>query len=156
MNGMRVKLAELKAKVKEEKLKLHKKLSKEYHKLFKFMDVLVVVMILTNFLAVGMTNMLVMKQQPDKKLYEANPVQIAAGNYEQHEDVNYWNYLNTFIFNFFMWIVLIFCYIFYRRSIYTELQLTIMMVIVFYYFTIVGIDFFNDFGFMLGQLLYRG
>ena len=154
MSGSRVKLAKLKAQAREEKLKLHKDLSNKYFKLFRFMDILVAIIILTNFMAIGMTNILAVKQQPEQELFEANPVQVVVGEYEQHEEVNYWNYMSSIVFNFFMWLVLIACYIFCRRAIYTERQLTVMMIAVLYYFTIIGIDFFNNLGFLIGRLIY--
>jgi len=154
MNGSRTRLAELKAQTKEEKFKLHKDLSARYYKLFKFMDILVVIIILTNFLAVGLTNTLAVKKQPTSVLHESNPVQVVVGDYEQHEQVNYWNFLTSIVFNFIIWFVLIACYIFCRRTIYTEMHLTVMAIFVCFYFVIIGYDFFNNLGFMVGRLVY--
>ncbi|KKN25450.1 hypothetical protein LCGC14_0884820 [marine sediment metagenome] len=149
----RVSLAVLKAEEKELKQRLHDDLNKKHRQLFIFMDILIVAIILFNFGAVVITNVIAMKVEPKTvEILEVNPVRAEITGLELHED---WK---PIFFNFILtvggWFLIIWAYVYHRRRVYTNTQLTLLLAIVIGYSFLFGLDFFNNFGYLIGGLVY--
>jgi len=134
----------------------HNRLYSSHKAMFRLMDIAVVLLILMNFGAVALTNALVVKKYPKlvEILSEANVVQAKMNDYEVHP--NAMPLLKAFIRQAMIWAFILFSYIYYRSRIWTELQLGVMVSIVCFYFIICGRDFFNDFGYYIGKLMFGG
>ena len=110
--------------------------------------------ILFNFGAVCITNVLVVKDQPEvmHSLAEANPIHAKANNLKVHPQ--YVEVMSALARQAVLWFILIFIYLYYRKIIYSDIQLVLFGTIVLYYFVLTGWDFFNDFGYLLGGWIF--
>ena len=142
--------------IRQEQRKEHRRLYMGHRAMFRLMDIAVVLLIVMNFGAVGLTNMLVIRKTPELALNftEANPTQGKLNDYEMHP--NAVPIIRAFVIQSILWVVLLLVYIIYRNRIWTELQLGVMVSVVCFYFIICGRDFFNNFGYWLGKVLFGG
>ena len=144
--------------IKDNKKQMHKDFVIINKKTLRYMDIIAVVCILFNFFALMMTNVMVMKEAAAVDevivLKEANPAMAQAGGYEQHPDGL--QFMKVIIRFAVMWSILAFCYIHYRRTVYTEQALGMMMFLLAYYVALLGYDFFNNFGYLVGKVIFGG
>ena len=142
--------------IRQEQRKEHRRLYREHKAMFRLMDIAIVLIILMNFGAVALTNLMVVKEQPKvlEGLREANVVQAKMNDWEVHLEAT--RTMKIFINQAIIWAFILFCYIYYRSRIYTELQLGIIISLVCFYFIICGRDFFNNFGYFIGRLMFGG
>lgn len=138
--------------IKRQQSREHGELLKRQAIVFKLMDTMVLLLVFMNFGAVALTNVLLIKQQPDAVLSEANTIQAEAHGYEKHPQAS--SLIKTLVYQAFLWAILLFCYIYYRRRVYTEKQMWFMLGFVSFYFMLCGIDFFNNYGFCVGRMLF--
>ena len=141
--------AKIKHEIKEERRALHQKFYIQRKTIFRFMDILVGLMILFNFIAIASTNYMVVKTTPAEQVMqikEVNPVQAKLNDYELHPE--YKQILTSFFKQIGLWFVMIAGYIYYRRTIFTDCALNIMLTLVLFYFTVLGWDCFNDLGYL--------
>ena len=138
--------------LKEEK----KKLAKEFRSIergwFRYLDIGMALVILFNIGALVLTNVMVMKENPQHELREVNPVQANLNGYELHEESN--DILNALAKQFLMYTLLIGYYIFLRLYTFTEEGLFNMIVMVSIMLLAIVLDFVNDYGYYLGKVLY--
>ena len=150
------KKAELNDEIKIEKKRMHKRFVEINKRLFITLDILVMVIILFNMGAAFMTKAMVVKKTFDAgkelKVYEINSVVAEQGNYEPHPKAE--EYFKVILVNLFRWSIMLFAYIYFRRTIYTEESLIILIGIIAFYFFAWGVDFFNDAGYFVGNLIY--
>ncbi len=115
-----------------------------------------------NFGAVFLTNMMVMKQNAieveagiaePKVFKEVNPVQAELNNYEPHPESK--ELINALLKQVALWFVMIFFYVYFRRTVFTEDVLNLMIIFVSFYFLVLGWDFFNDYGFFTGKVVFQ-
>ena len=134
----------------------HNRLYSSHKAMFKLMDIAVVLIIIMNFGAVALTNLMVVKEQPKvlTALREANVVQAKINDWEVHPEAA--RTMIIFVKQALIWAFILFCYIYYRNRIWTEFQLGIMILLVCFYFIICGRDFFNNFGYFIGKLMFGG
>ena len=134
----------------------HNRLYSSHKAMFRLMDIAVVLMILMNFGAVALTNMIAVRQQPKivENLTEANIVHAKVGNYEVNPEAK--RTMKIFVSQAMIWAFILFCYIYYRNRVWNEFQLGLMVSVVCFYFIICGRDFFNNFGYWLGKVLFVG
>lgn len=164
----------LKENLKYAKRQQHNYLYKEYKSLFIFMDILVVLMMLMNFGALFTTNLLVsQKNYENSKItgepvtyIEANAGGFAAKELETIEDIGLTSKelieskkkvsaeIRLFLLFALYWIVILAMYMISRIKCYSHLHLTIMVVVILWYFTLLSMDFVNDFGFYIGKVLF--
>ena len=133
---------------------LHKTMIKKYKWLFIAMDIIVVFMILINYGAVIITNMLVVRENPDVEIQEANAIQAELNDYKQHVDGQ--TVMMAIFIQAIMWGVLLFVYLYHRITIGTYKEMLLMCFIVLFYLYLISFDFINDFGYLLGKLIYGG
>ena len=152
----------------------HCELVKDNKYIFKLMDIMVIIIILMNFGALTLTNMMVSKQDYKEAeeqnktciFFEENKVQAKLNNFQTIEDLNISEgekeiinaeikeSLITGLRQCFWWAILLACYIYYRNTIYSNKGLYVMLLIINIEFWILGYDFFHDFGLYVGMLLY--
>ena len=135
---------------------LNKKIKREYKNVFLLMKILVLLSLVMNFGAVFMTNMLVMKQNPAAVIVEANPVMARTHNLESATVQRGINLMFMLAIQSVIWAIFLFGFFYSMGHIYTRKQMYWAAFIVFFYFIVLGIDFFNDFGFFIGKLAYGG
>ena len=146
------KLNNIKEDFKQERNVLHKKLVERYTWAFKTLDVLMIMVILMNFGAAFLTSLMVAKEKPEMEFVEANPIQAEMKGYETTPEAK--NMFYAFAIQATLWLVMIFCYIYWRCYAFTELHLILFSTVVIGYFLILGYDFWNNFGYYLGVSLW--
>lgn len=147
---------DIECKLKEQKRKEHKAFVKEHKKLLLFFDILMIASVLMNLGAVMMTNVMVVKDNPDMSLYEANPVQSEVHDYVPLEEKST-PFTDTLFFKFLlnavMWIFVIGSYIHTRTQIRTNTDLMVLTFLTIWVGYLITIDFVNDLGFIIGRWL---
>jgi len=154
---LKAKQKQLGYEIRQEQRNEHNRLYSSHKAMFRLMDIAVVLIIIMNFGAVLLTNMLVVQAVPkdvEIVITEANPTQGKLNNYEMHP--NALPLIRAFVIQAMIWAFILFCYIYYRNRIWTEFQLGLMLSCVCFYFIICGRDFFNNFGYFIGKLMFRG
>jgi len=135
-----------------EKKNLSKMFKSENKKKFILMDILFIFFILFNIGALVITNMLVIKTEPEIQLIEANPVVAENYNFQTHPDAK--PAITGFMISMFAWTYFIGWYIYGRITLYKSRDFY-MFVGTFIFFGIsITMDFFNDFGFLLGKIIW--
>lgn len=134
----------------------HNRLYLSHKAMFRLMDIAVVLIIIMNFGALAITNMMVVKKTPAvvENIMEANVVQAKIHNFEVHPQAN--KIMILFVKQAMIWAFILFVYIYYRNRVWNEFQLGLMISCVCFYFIICGRDFFNNFGYWLGKVLFGG
>jgi len=143
--------------IRQQQKKEHNRLYSSHKAMFRLMDIAVVLLILMNFGAVLLTNILVIQKVPkdvEIVITEANPTQAKLNNYELHPEAI--PLIRAFVIQASLWALILFCYIYYRMRVWTEFQLGILLSIICFYFIICGRDFFNNFGYFIGKAIFRG
>lgn len=142
----------VKEAIKKEKRKLHKTFVALNRKTFIYLDMAVVILIIFNIGATATTNFMAVKKEPDVEVMEVNPNTAKAYDLEPHpESQQLWGKLVTYAF---FLLILLGTYIYYRRNVFTEEGLFILIVFVVFFLLIYSWDFFNDFGYWLGKIIF--
>ena len=151
---LEAKRKQLHYEARQEQRKEHNLLYAEHKAMFRLMDIAVVILILMNFGAVALTNMMIVQKTPEIVIVEANPTQAKLNNYELHPQAG--PLIKAFVLQSLIWTVILFAYIYYRNRIWTEFQLGLMVSSVCFYFILCGRDFFNKLGYYIGKLMFGG
>lgn len=142
----------IKSEITKEKKRLHRMFVALNRRTFMYLDITVIVLILFNIGATTMTNFMDIKKEPQQELYEVNPTAAKAYGLEEHpESKQLWSKVviyATFLF------ILFGTYIYYRMNVFTEEGLFILVVFVVFFLLIYSWDFFNDFGYWLGKVMF--
>jgi len=147
-------LQHLKNEVRAEKKRLHRSFTKRHSLFLKILDVCMVLAFLFNMGALSITNALVVKAEPDLKLYEANPVGAEMHNYEAAEPSQAIPAIIGLFKHIFLWSILGFLYIYQRTTIYGEAGLYFLLFLTLYILSVTSCDFFNNLGFLIGKVAY--
>lgn len=150
----RLKWEDLRQQTKEQKRVVHKTFTKSMKRYIIPMDILIITMLLMNFGVVVMTNALVVRDNPDLVLQEANQVQSDLNDYKQHPDGA--DFMKALMIQSVMWAVLLTFYIYSRMHMYRHQDFWFTLFIVMFYFYLIYWDFFNDFGFFIGKIIWGG
>jgi len=142
----------LKSKMAHERTRLHFQLKENYKKLFRLMDLFVILLIIFNIGALFTTNMLVYKTTPTTKIYEVNPAASQIHGFQQHPEE--WQLFISFAFQMIAYLLIICAYGLIRHNIFTRTQLIISLSLIGGYALISCIDFFNDFGYLIGKVIW--
>ena len=137
---------------------LKTKATKQYRKnnkvIFNFLDYLVIVGIVFNLGAMVITNAMVVKENPTMEFKEANIMQCKLSKYE----CGMQSFFGSFKFIFthiLIYGIVIWLYISCRNNIKSDMELFVILApIVTLFVTVMGWDFFNDFGYYLGRVLF--
>jgi len=142
----------------------HKKLIKEKKVLLRFLDILVIIAIISNLGAVILTNILVLKESPEiqqaetfqEKIEilgaeEANPIQAEINNYKTSEKIQ--SMFLKIILNMFLWSILLGIYAVKRTYCHEEKNINSLILLVFIIATFTIKDFINNLGYIVGLIL---
>ena len=142
--------------IRQERRREHRRLYNEHKAMFRLMDIAVVLLIVMNFGAVGLTNLMVVRKEPAvvENLTEANVIQAEMHDYQIHPEAA--KTMRIFVYQALIWALILFAYIYYRNRIWNEFQLGIVISLVCFYFIICGKDLFNNFGYFIGELMFGG
>jgi hypothetical protein len=149
--------------IKQHRQKLHKKFVEHNKTLFLCLDIIIGLIILMNFGALAITNSIVVHKNvidveagltEPTQYNEVNPTVANQNNYEIHPEAT--SLLKAFLIRIFYWAALLGIYIYYRRNVFTEEGLFILLVVAGFYFIALGSDFFNNVGYWLGEIIFRG
>ena len=116
----------------------HNRLYLSHKAMFRLMDIAVVLMIIMNFGAVALTNMMAVRAKPiiAETLTEANVVHAKVGNYVVNPEGT--RTMKIFVSQAMIWAFILFVYIYYRKRVWNEFQLGLMISAVCFYFFICG------------------
>lgn len=144
-----------KVRIKECKTRLHKNYVKHNHNKFWIIDLLFLACILFNVGALVMTNMLVLKTQPDVVIVEANPVQAHLNDWQTSTTAQA-NFITVVLKQMLIWTGIIIGYLWYRRNIVCDNSWWFVLCLIIYFTVTTGLDFFNNLGFLIGKSLWGG
>ena len=125
------------------------------------MDIIVVVIILMNFGALFITNVLVVRENEQLvdlgvieswEIVEANPVQAEINDYKTTDEAQ--SHFKSWLIFLVYWSIMTFVYILIRKTFYTEFGFYFMMFFVLFYLLVLGSDFFNNLGYYIGKLAF--
>ena len=122
---------------------------------FKILDLLIVLAILMNLGAVMLTNMMVLKESKGEKvvLKEVNPVAAQVKDLAQHP---FWlEEAKAFFYQIVCWVLVFLLYFYQRQKTFNDVGYFILLGLVVFVVTAWGLDFFNNFGFYLGDLIHH-
>lgn len=135
---------------------LRRAAQKEYYKKhtlwFHTLDYIGMALIVLNIVALLITGILVVKDEPTKTFVEANPTQCEWNGWSCHEDAK--AIFIPLIRQFIIWAVLIALYMFVRSHTINSLNMWILTAIIIFYAVTISWDTTNDLGLYIGKLLY--
>ena len=152
--ALEAKRKQIRYELRQQQRNEHKRLYSSHKAMFRLMDIAVVLIIIMNFGAVALTNMLIVKNAPEIIIVEANPTQAKLNNYEMHP--NALQLIRAFVIQSLIWSGMLFVYVYYRNKVWNEYQLGLMVASICFYFILCGGDFFNNFGYFIGKLMFGG
>lgn len=141
---------------------IHKSFLAKHKKFIKFLDVLIILAVISNIGALIITHILVVKNEPTKEFYEGNPVSAGVHNFETTKDtmgnptpegkIKY----TGFIFTGAAWTFIIVAYIYFRRTLKTNTDLYILIGSVLWVAILSTTDVAGDLGYLIGKLIFGG
>jgi len=142
----------------------HKKIVKQHKTLLRFLDILIIVAIISNLGAVIITNLIVVKSSPEIQqaetfkekvtilgAEEANPIQAKANDYKTSDLVQ--SIFLKWILNAIIWAFLLGFYISYRTHCSEEKDINSLILLTFIVATMTIKDFTNNLGWLIGLIL---
>ena len=148
----------IEGRIATEERKENKKFIKENKWYILAFDLMIIFAILSNMGAVFVTNMLVEKNAPEDAgelvFYEANPVVAETNNLQVHKDSK--PVFTGLLLHVFVYLMLLMFYIISRVNCHKKKHLIKMAFLALTVFSVWGFDFFNDFGFLVGKILWGG
>ena len=121
-------------------------------KIFLTLDLLMILIIFCNFGALLITNVLVIKTNPETELMEGNPVTAEMYDYETTPELNKKFLMMVSFLS--IWALLTFFYVLFRNHICSEEFLYLLIFFVIFYFIILTSDFINNLGYYIGRKLW--
>ena len=129
----------------------HKSFVKENRGWFWFFDIAIVLLLLFNYGAHALTNILLMSN-PEMNLYEANAAQAFVNEYEVHEAAQA-QYIG-FYFQMVVWALILFGYLFYRTHVFEYNDFYLLAFFMVAYLFTMSFDFVNNFGYFIGKIIF--
>ena len=131
---------------------LHKEFMRDHKKTILLLDILVVFIILFNFGALFITNVVAVKEVPanvEIEVYEVNPIAAKANDYEVHPESK--KIISGMLFSILIWFIILFGYVYLRLTLQSITHLVLLAVIVLFGVSLTGMDFFNNLGYLMGM-----
>lgn len=148
----------IKGLIKYEKEKLHKTFALANKKVLRIFDILLILGFIFNIGAVFLTNVMVVKEKTENNIplefREVNVIQAKLNNFVVHPDAKI--LLLTLGKQLLLWLVMISLYVYQRNTVYSRAVLIEMWITTLFSSTVLSWDFFNDFGFYIGRLIFGG
>lgn len=140
---------ERKRKIDDSKQRvIGKKFRKDNELLLRIFDLAVITIFILNMGALATTNALVVRDNPDLQLMEANEITAKQHDLKKHPQGNI--VMTQFMFVFTFWSILMYVYVFNRMKVFDERGLKALLFILIFYLIALGFDFINDFGYFIG------
>jgi len=146
----------IKHEISKERKRLNKKLRQTHKGWFLFLDICVIVALLSHMGAFIITRTLVVKETPNIILGESNPTMAKLEGFKPVDEKKGSILINGLMLSGFFWAVMITIYLWYRQRIITEMELIMFAIIVLYSMFVYNFDFMNDLGWLIGKKLYGG
>lgn len=143
---------EVKRKIKKENKRLRILFKKDNKKIIRILDIAMIICILFNVGAFVITNALVIKENPEVELIEANPTQCKLN--KDYECVDNYEIISGVFIHMILLSVLFCYYLFFRYSIKDEWSLWLLIFMVTFIIIGLGFDFFNNLGYYIGSLIW--
>ena len=138
--------------VREHTKRTHKAFVDENKAWIRVLDITMVIVVLLNFGAVFMTNMLVVRANPEIKLHEANTAQAEMNDYEPHKQGG--ALMKSILIQTALWVIILSVFVSNRIMLISYPQLTVMTITVIYFAFLLTLDFVNDFGYLIGVMIW--
>lgn len=146
----------LKVKYRQELGTKRAKLNQKYRKRrkygFRILTFCVAMIIFFNVGAIFLTNMLVFRANPGTVLHETNPVQCEINDFSCAGGG--WPVLLSFVKQAIFYAFMIWAYGVATRVVVRDRDYYFLAGVVIFYLVLMGMDFFNDFGFYIGKILW--
>jgi len=120
-------------------------------KLLKILDIMVILLIIFNFGALLLTNIMVSSTSELKCFHEVNPVTAKINNFKQAPKEESIAFLKLFVTHGFLWAILIGSYLYIRTNYCNNKILYLLTIVLTFLFFIWGWDFFNNLGNFIGM-----
>ena len=139
--------------IKLEKKKLHTEFMQDHKGMIRMLDIMMILIIVMNFGALFLTNMMVAKVAGDGlEFKEANPVTSELHGYEPAPWEDAIPVMKLLFSRAIIWTVMFGSYWFFRKRIIDRDGAFMMVCMMGFYFILLGLDFFNNLGFFIGGL----
>ncbi len=123
-------------------------------KIIKLLDIMVIILLCFSFGAVVITNMLVVKENPVKEFLEASQATAKLNNYKPAPKDIALSLIRALVIKSLIWAFIISSYIYLRTVCYKKPIFHFLIFVISALFIMFGFDFFNNFGYLLGVLVY--
>lgn len=152
INKLQQEQRNIKATINKYKAKQSQWFRKQNQKALIILDIILICCFLLNIGALAITKALVIKNNPTKQLVEANPVTANTYQLQTNNEANY-RFMGFYI-HALLWVFLIGLYIYKRQTTKTNIELYNLIFTVLGWLVILALDFFNDFGYLIGKLIF--
>lgn len=127
-----------------------------YKRLVLILDILFLLSLAFHGTTIAMTNAMVVKNNPDVRIVEANPTAAIAYGYEKSPEPNTALYIQLFakVMYYLCLGSLLALYLYYRWHVTNPLQAFRLCTLTCLWFLLMYFNFSNDFGFWLGWILF--
>lgn len=136
--------------------KAHTEFVQEHKRVIMALDMMVVMIVLMHWGAIGTTNMMAVKELPEEgvkiTMKEVNPVMAEVEGYEVHPE--YRSIVLKLMMHLLYYIAVVGGYVYLRLTMKSFSDLVILSVLITAGFLWTGIDFFNNLGYLVGYKLY--
>ena len=158
--GLLYQLGMIKKRIGDQQRVLHDWLVQEHKWWFITLHVLVFIAILFNIGALVLSNAMIVKDSavegvPQIEFREANPFSIQTGFKTAGLMIGLLS-LGMMMRLVVYWVLMLIGYSFLCKNVYSKQTLWLLTILVVYLVCTTGIDFFHDFGFVLGTILMGG
>ena len=141
-----------KIRLRDCKNERNKSFREKYKTVFRLFDFGMILIIVFNLGALLITNAIVFKEVPDKMLLEANSIQADVNGYEKHPEGD--SFMKGLFFQTILWTILFVIYLFEKYNAYEYYHLILLGIIVIFYLCLTSYDFVNNFGYLIGKILW--
>jgi len=118
--------------------------------LVRFLDICMIIIILSNLSAVFITNYMVMKTMPEVEIVEANPIMGEIHDLEVHP--NWWEVIKPFLLHIGLLGLLFGHYLWIRNTNQSRLNLKCATYVYGVITVLFLFDFINDLGYLIGGI----
>ena len=150
----------LKERIREAKKECNRDLRKEHKTLFRVFDIVIIFIILANVGAMVLTNILVIRQDPNVVLTEANPITAEIHDFvpstDRYPKGLVFGNLIGFSITVVVYVLIIGFYLYTRFYSVVRKQLYQNMITMTFLGMAIFLDFFNNLGIYIGILIWGG
>ena len=157
--SLRYTLQKVKAKISNAEQQLHRLLVREHWWWFFTLHALMFLALLFNLGALTLSNAIIMKDSAEAgetiQFLEGNPFSVQTSFQTVGLMIGLLS-LGMLLRQAVLWIVMLLGYVYVCKNIHSKLGLWLLTVMVLWFVVTLGFDFFHDFGFVLGKMVWGG